>query len=93
MSFRLPTSRSSIIRVEISISRREPDVVALLVSCAGFSRAFFMKFFLIAIAIWLLLNVLYVLIVIPVRRGRLPPPVVRAVAAIRRLINERRRPP
>jgi hypothetical protein len=52
-----------------------------------------MKFFLIAVAIWLLLNVLYVLVVIPARKGRLPPPVVRAVAAIRRLINARRRPP
>ncbi|WP_247391516.1 hypothetical protein [Bradyrhizobium sp. 143] len=52
-----------------------------------------MKFFLIAVAIWLLLNVLYVLVVIPARKGRLPPPLVRAVAAIRRLINERRRPP
>jgi len=42
---------------------------------------------------WLLLNVLFVLIVIPPRLGKSSSPLGRAIDALRHLIQGRRRPP
>ncbi|MGL9621332.1 hypothetical protein QRQ56_25265 [Bradyrhizobium sp. U531] len=48
-----------------------------------------MKIILIGAAVWLLLNVLYVLIVIPSRKGQLPKQLARVTGAIRKLTGGR----
>lgn len=52
-----------------------------------------MEVVLLAVGSWLLLNVLYVLIVIPPRLGKPSSPINRAFNALRRLVQGRRHPP
>lgn len=52
-----------------------------------------MKFILIAAGCWLLLNLLYVLIVIPPRNSRSHTHFARVKEAIQRFVRSRKRPP
>ncbi|MBB4383639.1 hypothetical protein [Bradyrhizobium sp. SBR1B] len=52
-----------------------------------------MKTFLLALGGWLLLNILYVVIVMPPRRNNPSSPLNRVINSLRRLVRGRRHPP
>lgn len=52
-----------------------------------------MQTIVIVLAIWLMLNLLYVLFVVPARKTRAPARLARAIDAVKNFIRSRRSPP
>ena len=85
--------------VEQTLQLRQPISYASLflllrlIIAAGFS-GYAMKYILFALGSWALLNLLYVFIVIPPRKGRhLPASLARPLAGIKKFVQRGRQPP